>query len=275
MSYTGTKGGMETYARELYKRLGTIVPSWEFIGFMSREGFQLDRSWFPGETIDSGISGENRFAWAYGELFAVARAARRVGADLVHSPATLGPRNTRMPSVVSMHDVLYFSHPEYMSTPLYTGPVRWMERMTSRNATRVMTISEVSRQEILRYLKVPEDRIDLVPLAGTPLPGVDRSLASSDGPLVIATGNRRPHKNWDALIRALPLIPEDERPRVVITGGRGDDPLAAVVAETGMQNWVELRGWVDEEEMRDCSRRRPFLQCLRSPRGRLCLRSRR
>ena len=118
MSYTGTKGGMETYARELYRRLGTIVPSWEFIGFMSREGFQLDRSWFPGETIDSGISGENRFAWAYGELFAVARAARRVGADLVHSPATLGPRNTRMPSVVSMHDVLYFSHPEYMSTPL-------------------------------------------------------------------------------------------------------------------------------------------------------------
>ena len=53
--------------------------------------------------------------------------------------------------------------------------------------------------------------------------------------LVLASGQRRPHKNWDRLIRALALVEDDVRPRLVITGGSGEDPLAPVVAETGME----------------------------------------
>ncbi|SIN70422.1 Glycosyltransferase involved in cell wall bisynthesis [Agromyces cerinus subsp. cerinus] len=259
LSYTGTKGGMEIYARELYRQLPLIAPEWEFIGFMSREGYQLDRSWFPGETVDSGISGENRFAWARGELFEVSRAARAHQVDLVHCPATLGPMKTTVPTVMTMHDMLYWSHPEYMSTPLYTEPVKWMEKVASRNAARILTISEESRQAIFRYLGVPEDRVDLVPLAGTKVPGADRSLASQPHPMVLATGNRRPHKNWPSLIRALPLIPVEERPHLVVTGSHGDDPLKAVVDETGMQDWVELKSWVDDDEMRDLYSRATIL----------------
>lgn len=251
LSLTGTKGGMEVYARELYKQLGLLAPEYDFVGFFSNEGYALDRSWFPGQSERSGISGENRFAWARGELFATGRAAERLGADLLHSPATLGPARTRMPAVVTMHDMLYWSHPEYMSTPLYTEPVKLMERMASRNATRIMTISEESREAIIRYLRVPVDRIDLVPLAGTSVVGADRSREQRDRPIVLATGNRRPHKNWPSLIRALPLIPVEERPRVIVTGSHGDDPLKAVVEETGMQEWVELKSWVDDDEMRE------------------------
>ncbi|KDA06689.1 hypothetical protein DC31_09590 [Microbacterium sp. CH12i] len=123
LSLTGTKGGMETYARELYMQLGQLAPEHEYVGYFSKEGWDLDRSWFPGETIQSGISGENRFAWAWGELRCGAAAAR-TGADLLHSPMTLGPARTRMPAVISMHDMLYWSHPQYMSTPLYTWPVK-------------------------------------------------------------------------------------------------------------------------------------------------------
>lgn len=249
LSYSGTKGGMEVYARHLYQRLGEIADSWEFIGFFSREGYQLDRSWFPGEAIDSGISGENRFLWAYGELFAVARKARELKVDLVHSPATLGPRRTTIPLVVTMHDMLYWSHPEFMSTPMYTEPVKWMERQVAGAASRIITDSPGSESEILKYLKVDPSIVDVVPLAGGHPEGVDRSLAGSDGPMVIAMGNRRPHKNWQALPKAIALLPEDRRPKVVITGGRGDDPLAPLVAELGVEQWVELRGWVSDEEV--------------------------
>ena len=178
LSYTGTKGGMETYARELYRALGPIASDYEFIGYMSSEGYHLDRSWFPGRTIDSGISGEKRVIWALGELFAVSRAATRHGADLIHSPALLGPMKSRVPTVITMHDLLYFSHPELMTTGIYTGPVKWMEKRTSRNAARILTISQAS-PAIETYLGVDPDRIDLVPLAGTRAPGADRSLASS------------------------------------------------------------------------------------------------
>ncbi|WP_295011506.1 glycosyltransferase family 1 protein [uncultured Microbacterium sp.] len=249
LSYTGTKGGMETYTRELYRALGALGDDWEYLGFVSREGAELDLSWFPGRIIESGISGENRFIWAWGELTQVSRAANRERADLVHSPATLGPRRTRMPAVVTMHDMLYWSHPELMTTPLYSAPVRWMERQTARNATRIVTISPTSKNELVKYLGVAPDHVDVIPLAGHAPLDVDRSLAGSEGPLILAMGNRRPHKNWGALIRAAALLPASERPRIVITGGRGVDPLAAQVEEYGVGDAVELRGWVDDAEV--------------------------
>lgn len=246
---------METYARELYREVGRQGNEFEFIGLASSEGYQLDHSWFPGEVVDTGISGENRFIWAFGELFQVARHAKRHGADLIHSPATLGPARSSMPTVVTMHDMLYWSNPELMTTPLYTAPVKFMERLASKNAARVLTISEVSRTEIEKYLHVPRARIDLVPLAGT-MPSIDGERdPDRQRPFVLATGNRRPHKNWASLIRALPLLAEHERPHLVITGSHGDDPLRAVVEETGMQDWVELKGWLTSEELGELYRR--------------------
>ena len=249
LSYTGTKGGMETYTRDLYRALGEIGGDWEYIGFLSQEGARQDTTWFPGRIIESGISGENRFVWAWGELTQVARAARRERVDLVHAPATLGPRKTTMPTVVTMHDMLYWSHPEHMSTPLYTAPVKWMEKVAARNATRIITISPESASEIEKYLGVDRDVLDVIPLAGSVPAGVDRSLAGSEGPIILAMGNRRPHKNWSALIHAVALLPEHTRPRVIITGGRGDDPLAPLVDELDVGASVDLRGWVDDAEL--------------------------
>ncbi|WP_374456371.1 glycosyltransferase family 4 protein [Nocardioides sp.] len=250
LSYTGTKGGMETYTRELYRQLGRMDTGLDFVAYASAEGARLDLSWFPGEVIASRISGENRFVWAFGELVASSWISRRRKADLVHCPATLGPMWTSMPTVITIHDMLYWSHPELMTTPLYTRPVMWMEKRGSANAAHVVTDSQVSADEIVKYLGFPRERLHVVPLAAEQ-PGVPASLDRPTENLVLASGQRRPHKNWDRLIRALALVEEDVRPRLVITGGRGDDPLKPVVAESGMGDWVELRGWVDDAELAD------------------------
>jgi glycosyltransferase involved in cell wall biosynthesis len=251
LSYTGTKGGMETYARELYRAIGALGSEFEFVGLASKEGAQLDQSWFPGTVIDSGISGENRFIWAVGELFLVTRWAKKLGAELIHSPATLGTLRRAVPSVVTMHDMLYWSHPELMSTGFYTEPVKWMERRTARAATRVVTISDVSRDEIHKYLHVEPSRLDVIPLAGS-ASHTDRALhdPSAQG-LLLATGNRRPHKNFAGLIRALPLVDEDVRPRLVVTGSHGADPLREIVEELKLEPWVELKSWVSTEELEE------------------------
>jgi glycosyltransferase involved in cell wall biosynthesis len=249
LSYTGTKGGMETYARELYRQFGTMETGFDFVGVMSIEGYKLDHSWFPGRVINSGITGENRFKWAFGELFSVAKIAKKLGADLIHSPATLGPRKSSMPTVVTMHDMLYWSHPHLMSTPFYTAPVKWMEKQASKNAARIMTDSESSAREIEKYLRFDPERLEVVTLAGTPRPAAAHARATTTANTILATGNRRPHKNWDGLIRALPLVDEAIRPKLVITGSRGDDPLKPVVDELGLHDWVDLKSWVSQEEL--------------------------
>jgi len=249
--YTGSKGGGESYARELYRALGHKQSNYEYIGMMSREGFQLDHSWFPGEVFDSGISGENRVGWAVGELMRVASAAKRIKADIIHSPGSLGPRKTHIPLVITLHDMNYWTHPEFMTTPLYTKPVQWMERQACKNAAAIITDSADAKKEILKFLPVSQDNVHVVYLAGTPgVIATDQSLPRKPN-IILATGNRRPHKNFVSLIRALPLIPQDERPKLVITGSRGDDPLRPVVEELGMQSWVDLREWVSDNELRD------------------------
>ncbi len=250
LSYTGTKGGMETYTRELYRHLGQMDTGLDFVALASAEGARLDLSWFPGEVIASRISGENRFVWAFGELVASSFHARRRKADLVHSPATLGPAWTAMPTVITIHDMLYWSHPELMTTPLYTRPVMWMERRGAANAAHVITDSQVSADEIVKYLGFPRERLHVVPLAAEH-PAAAPVVTDRTENLILGSGQRRPHKNWDRLIRALALVEEDTRPRLIITGARGEDPLAPVVAQAQMGEWVELRGWVDDAELAD------------------------
>lgn len=244
--YTGKKGGMESYVREIYSRLPADDPDLEFLGYASRELAAAGAPWFPGRLVDSGISGENRVAWAAGELVAVGRAARRLGAALVHCPANFGPAFSSVPVVLTVQDLLAFRHPEYVPGP-YSVVVRGMIRLAARTARRVLTISAASRDDIVSFLAVPQDRIDVVPLAGSAPPVPSRSTRRTDQ--LLAVGNRMPHKNFELLLDALASIPAERRPRLVITGSHGDDPLAPVVARLGLGAHVELRGWLPADEL--------------------------
>ncbi|MGL4340620.1 MAG: glycosyltransferase family 4 protein [Rhodoglobus sp.] len=244
---TGTKGGIEIYARELYSQFGRMTTGHEFIGYASRELAASGAPWFPGRIIDSGIRGENRVHWALGELFSVSKTASREKADLIHGPAMLGPLRSRMPTVISFHDLLYFSHPELMQTKIFTEPVKWMERRGAANASRLITISEYSAAAIRQYLGFPNDRIDVIPLAGrsTSAPG---NYSRVDD-LFLAIGQRSPYKDFPTIVRAWSEIPVKSRPRLVITGSFGDDPLTPLVRELGLEPWVDLRSWVSTEEL--------------------------
>lgn len=247
--FTGRRGGTETYAREIYQRFAGVEDI-EFIGYGSSEIAELDHDWFPGTIIDSGISGHNRTAWALGEVFRVNGAARRVGADLVHTPANLGPIWPTVPVVATVHDLLPFKHPEWVPTRAVGGLLRWMLRRSALQATHILTDSEASREDLEEVFAIPPHRITVTPLAAgraAPMQGVERR---SD--LLFAPGNRMPHKNIEALIEALSLMPASTRPRLVVTGSLDNDPLVAVVRRFGLERWVTLERWLSAEQL-DCT----------------------
>ena len=199
---TGTKGGIEIYVRELYKHIALEPGEFEFIGFASTELSKTDTSWFPGRVIDSGISGENRFSWAWGELFAVNKCAAQVKADLIHGPAMFGPFTSTVPVVITVHDLLYFSHPELMKNKLLTGPVKWMEKRAAKNATRLISSSETTRKDIQKYLQFEDELIDTVLLAGRPLEPTLHSDLTDSSDFFLAMGQRSPYKSFGTLIDA-------------------------------------------------------------------------
>lgn len=245
--FTGTKGGMESYVHEVYSRLSREDPELEFLGYASTELAATDTSWFPGRVVESGTSGEDRIAWARGELFSVARAARRHGADLVHCPANFGPLRSRVPVVVTVHDLLAFRHPEYVPGA-YSRILRTMIRLAARASTRVLTVSRATRDDIVAYLGVPADRVVVTPLAGSRVVADAGATTRRDAEL-LAVGNRMPHKGFETLLEALARIDAHERPHLTITGSHGDDPLAPVVERLGLRDSVTLRGWLGRDEL--------------------------
>ena len=133
-------------------------------------------------------------------------------ADLVHSPATLGPAWTSMPTVITIHDMLYWSHPELMTTPLYTRPVMWMEKRGAANAARVITDSQVSADEIVKYLGFPRERLHVVLLAAEH-PAAPRARGEC----------REPDRRQRTAAAAQELGPADRGARP----GRGGSPATA------------------------------------------------
>lgn len=244
--FTGKKGGMESYAREVYSRLSRDDAELEFVALASSELAASDVSWFPGRVIDSGVSGEDRVAWARGELFSVSRAARRQHADLVHCPANFGPLRSTVPVVLTVHDLLAFRHPEYVPGT-HSRILRTMIRAAARTARRIITVSRASRDDIVTFLGVPPERVVVTPLAGSAPTDAAPSPRRDDQ--LLAVGNRMPHKGFEVLLEALARIDPAQRPSLVVTGSHGDDPLAPVVERLGLGDHVDLRGWLSRAEL--------------------------
>jgi glycosyltransferase involved in cell wall biosynthesis len=238
----GHKGGMEQYVQSLYRHFPD--GAFELVGLASVELISRGAEWFPGELIGSGVSGRNRRAWAQGEVLAVTAAARLAGAQLIHSPANFGPWWGRVPVVLTVHDLLPF-HSEYSGGG--GTVIRTLVRRAAAHAARILTDSEQSRADIAERLR-PRAEVDVIPLAGGSVaPWAATSVRESG--LLLAVGNRLPHKNFEALLEAVALIPESRRPHLVITGGGPDDPLRPVMIRLGLEAWVELAGWVTTEQL--------------------------
>ena len=110
-------------------------------------------------TCDVSDWGKLRF-----EQFAFPRLCRELRADLAHVPYWGSPLGPSVPTVVSILDLIPLLLPGYRGGALvraYTGLVK----ASAQNATLVLTISESSRRDIVKYLGIPEARVRVTYLA--------------------------------------------------------------------------------------------------------------
>lgn len=96
------------------------------------------------------------------------RAIRDDGIDFFFSPDYfLPPLPKRLCTSMTIHDVSYLAHPEWF--PLYYRAYCWLySRRPAARTNCLLTVSEYSKQEILRYIPIPESRIRVTPEAVDP-----------------------------------------------------------------------------------------------------------
>jgi len=136
------------------------------------------------------------------------RAAARGRVDVIHAPAYTAPLRSRLPVVLTIHDVSYALHPEWY--PYRRDRARRLfYRRSARMAAHVLTVSEFSRGEIAAAYDIPRGRITVTPH------GVPRMFAAGEAgaarplppgvtsPFVLHVGDLHERRNLTFLLEAL------------------------------------------------------------------------
>jgi glycosyltransferase involved in cell wall biosynthesis len=163
----------------------------------------------------------------------------------------------RGPRLVFLHHV----HAEMWRMVLPPTLARAGDAMERRMApklyagSRIVTLSDSSKAEIISLLGLRGDRISVAP------PGVDERYSPggerSATPLVVAVGRLVPVKRFDRLLHALAEAKADcpDLRAVIIGEGYERPALERLRAQLGAAEWIDLPGRVDDDELVDWYRR--------------------
>jgi glycosyltransferase involved in cell wall biosynthesis len=174
-------------------------------------------------------------------------------ADVLFAPAYSAPLFAARPTVVTVHDVSFCAHPDWFR-PREGLRRRWTCRVSAANAATVLTVSEFSKAEIVRWLGVSPARVLVTPLgvSGRVRPA-DTGPRDDAAPLVLYVGTQLNRRHLPDLVRAFaPLARADARARLVIVGENRTFPrqdVGAVARDLGLGDAVVVRPWVSDDEL--------------------------
>jgi glycosyltransferase involved in cell wall biosynthesis len=161
---------------------------------------------------------------------------REGASDLLHCPTYRGPLRSRVPLVVTVHDLAVLRHPEAFNRWTRTYSPRVVPAVL-RAARRVIAVSDFTRRELVELLRVPDEKIRVVPNAvGDEF---TREGPAEAGDYVLAVGTLEPRKNLDRLVEAVRKT--DRELRVVGARGWGGVEVRG--------NGVRWLGEVDDAEL--------------------------
>lgn len=193
---------------------------------------------------------------------ALALELRRRPVDVLHVQYT-APPFCPVPVVTTIHD-LAFEHLPETFTRRGKAQLRLTVRRTARQAAQILTVSEFSRQDIIKTYRLPPERITVThngcEAQFTPQPSSDREAEMIKQKFgiardyLLAVGSVQPRKNLLRLLRAYVLLREQQpsfQLQLVIVG-RQLWLYKEVLREIKQQNFamdVIVTGYASDEDL--------------------------
>jgi len=180
--------------------------------------------------------------------------------DVYHHPQFYLPLGVHVPSIITVHDIIPFRHAEYFpkKAVFKRGYMRWMLQSALKRASKVIVISEATRQDIIDMFSAQSERIETV-YHGISLNGHSVHLNSRDilkkylvkKPYILFVGERRPHKNIPRLIEGFKKVTElagDEIQLVIAGKARPDYKLPEnIIKESNLESRILLLDFVEDD----------------------------
>ena len=235
--------GIGTYIRNLLRQLARLDQNTEFVVLCRPE----DRAGLASLGANFRPVAETSGNYSIAEQLTVPMALRREGVTLFHAPHYVLPRLVGCKSVVTIHDCIHLMFPQYLPNRLALGYARASIGLAAKRATRVLTVSESSKRDILRYVDTEPGKIDVIYNAYDERFGVEpleeevvrvRERFQLHDEFVLYAGNVKPHKNVERLIQAFHLVRQ-----------RGLDHLKLVIIGDEVSRYAALRRAVHKHQL--------------------------
>ena len=160
--------------------------------------------------------------------------------------------------IAVIHDMAYKAYPETVRVKTRKF-LEFSLAKTCKRADKIITISEFSKSEIMKYLQVKEEKIEVIPL------GVDtkyyhnnysetevekiKKKYNINNEYFLYLGTIEPRKNIERLIRAYGELCKEKKdiPKLVLAGKKGwlYDEIFSTVKTLNLQDAIEFLGYVD------------------------------
>lgn len=228
-------GGIGTYLQQLLPLMANGRPHWRFTVLGDRERLR-SLSWHELPNVE--LQQCNAPIFSAREQLELPLRIR--GADVCWIPNYDIPAASRVPLVVTIHDVNHVALASLLGGPVRRLYARWMLRRVVHRATRIVYVSEFTRSEATRLLGDGATRGVVI------REGVDDSWSHARAsfperpmrePYLLYVGNIKRHKNVPFLLRAFGRVLDVIPHRLVLIGRteglRADGDVAPALAPLG------------------------------------------
>ena len=100
--------------------------------------------------------------YSIAEQFKIPLSLAREGVRLVHEPHYVLPPLVRCRSVVTIHDCIHLMFPQYLPSKLAHVYAKGSMWTATRKANRILTVSEASKRDILRFFNVAPEKVVVI-----------------------------------------------------------------------------------------------------------------
>jgi glycosyltransferase involved in cell wall biosynthesis len=220
----GIYQGSRTHCLELFSRVAAITPECDFVLLTADPqvvlSFSCDFS-LPNVSL---VAMPKKPAAAR-LLWQLPQIVRQSRLSLLHLQY-IAPPFLSCPTAVTVHDVLFESHPEYFEKA-FVYRSRLLVPYSIQRSAAIFTVSDYTRNEICRRYSVAPDAIHAIP-NGVDVarfyPGEEgcesvRALGLQPGEYFLTVGRLEPRKNHAMLLRAWHRL-KTPRPKLIFVGQR-------------------------------------------------------
>jgi glycosyltransferase involved in cell wall biosynthesis len=248
--------GIGTYIRNIVRQLARLDGQTEYVLICQSRDRDVAGSLGPNFRVVTNDSPP----YSIREQFSVPWTTLRARAQVLHEPHYVLPPMTPCRSVVTIHDCIHLRFPQYLPTPGASAYARMQMGAAAHKSDRILTVSEASKTDILKYFNVSPEKIAVIYngiderfLTEPPEEAV-RHIAERyqlEGEFVLYVGNVKPHKNVERLIDAFNRVRQagHDGVRLVVIGDEisKNAALRRAVHRHNLHKYVRFLGFLPDE----------------------------